>query len=132
VTGLKETTIDIGGTEVHIAVANGLQNAKILLDLIKRGKKKYHLVEIMACPGGCVMGGGQPYPPFDHNALDSDLALRRAKALYAIDDNKQLRRSDENPDIEHLYADYIGEPNGEKAHKLLHTHYQARLPRGVR
>ncbi|MDR2697885.1 MAG: [FeFe] hydrogenase, group A [Holophagales bacterium] len=132
VTGLKETTIDIGGTEVHIAVANGLQNAKVLLDSIKSGKKKYHLVEIMACPGGCVMGGGQPYPPLDHNALDSDLALRRAKALYTIDDNKQLRRSDENPDIEHLYAEYIGEPNGEKAHKLLHTHYQARLPRGVR
>jgi len=132
VTGIKEATINIGGTEINVAVANGLQNAKSLLDSIKSGAKKYHIVEIMACPGGCVMGGGQPYPPTDHSVLDSDLALRRAKALYSIDDNKQLRRSDENPDIEHLYAEFIGEPNGEKAHKLLHTHYQARLPRGVR
>jgi iron only hydrogenase large subunit-like protein len=135
VTGLKEATINVGGTDVNIAVANGLQNAKILLDSIKGGEKKYHLVEIMACPGGCVMGGGQPYPSLDHPggdvALDSKLALRRAQALYAIDDNKQLRRSHENPDIEHLYAEFIGEPNGEKAHELLHTHYQARLPRGV-
>ena len=132
VTGLKETTIRLGDIDVSIAVANGLENAKELLDAIKRGERKYHLVEIMACPGGCVMGGGQPYPPLDHDSLDSDLALRRAKALYTIDDNKQLRRSHENPDIEHLYAEFIGEPNGEKAHALLHTHYQARLPRGIR
>jgi iron-only hydrogenase group A len=132
VTGLKEATIKINDLEVSIAVSNGLQNAKRLLDSIKSGEKKYHLVEIMACPGGCVMGGGQPYPPLDHDSLDSNLALQRAGALYAIDDKKQLRRSHENPDINHLYSDYIGEPNGEKAHKLLHTHYQARLPRGVR
>jgi len=132
VTGLKEANIKIGDLNVSIAVSNGLQNAKTLLDSIKSGEKKYHIVEIMACPGGCVMGGGQPYPPLDHDSLDSDLALRRAKALYTIDDQKQLRRSHENPEIERLYAEYIGEPNGEKAHRLLHTYYQARLPRGVR
>jgi iron-only hydrogenase group A len=132
VTGLKEAAITIADTEVRIAVANGLQNAKALMNLIKSGEKKYHLVEIMACPGGCVMGGGQPYPPLDIDSLDVELSLRRAQALYTIDDNKQFRRSHENPEIEHLYADFVGEVNGEKAHELLHTHYQARLPRGVR
>jgi iron-only hydrogenase group A len=131
-TGLKEATIDIGDAEVRIAVANGLQNAKVLLDSIKRGEKKYHFVEIMACPGGCIMGGGQPYSPLGVDSLDMGLALSRAKVLYSIDDNKQFRRSHENPEIEHLYADFIGEPASEKAHELLHTHYQARLPRGVR
>ena len=132
VTGIKEATIRINDLDVSIAVSNGLQNAKILLDSIKSGEKKYHIVEIMACPGGCIMGGGQPYPPLDKASLDAGLASQRAKALYAIDDNKQLRRSHENPDIKKLYADYIGEPNGQKAHDLLHTHYQARMPRGVR
>jgi len=130
--GIKEATLEIKGMDINIAVANGLNNAKILLDSVKRGEKKYHLIEIMACPGGCVMGGGQPYAPLDHYSLDPDLALGRAKALYTIDDNKQLRRSHENPAIASLYADFIGEPNGEKAHALLHTHYQARMPRGVR
>ncbi|MCL1909037.1 MAG: NADH-dependent [FeFe] hydrogenase, group A6 [Holophagaceae bacterium] len=132
VTGIKEATIRINDTDISIAVSNGLQNAKAVLDSIKNGNKKYHIVEIMACPGGCIMGGGQPYPPAGHNVLDAGLASLRAKALYSIDDNKQLRRSHENPDIDKLYAEYIGEPNGEKAHKLLHTHYQARMPRGIR
>ncbi|MCL1892715.1 MAG: NADH-dependent [FeFe] hydrogenase, group A6 [Holophagaceae bacterium] len=132
VTGIKEATIRINDLDVSIAVSNGLQNAKILLDSIKSGEKKYHIVEIMACPGGCIMGGGQPYPPLDQNTLDPALAAERAKALYAIDDKKPLRRSHENPDIAKLYAEYIGEPNGEKAHKLLHTHYKARTPRGIK
>jgi iron-only hydrogenase group A len=132
VTGLKEASVEIDGTTINIAVSNGLTNAKTILDKIKEGDKQYHLVEIMACPGGCVAGGGQPYPPTDMDVLDPSLPLLRAKALYKIDSDKQLRRSHENPAIEHLYQDFLGEPNGEKAHHLLHTHYQARMPRGIR
>jgi iron-only hydrogenase group A len=132
VTGLKEATIHVNGMDVNIAIANGLSNAKAILDKAKAGGKQYHLIEIMACPGGCVAGGGQPYPPMDMDVLDPQLPFLRAKALYKIDTDKQLRRSHENPAIEHLYQDFLGEPNGEKAHHLLHTHYQARMPRGIR
>jgi iron-only hydrogenase group A len=132
VTGLKEATIHIAGIDVNIAVSNGLTNAKTLLDLVKTSGKQYHLIEIMACPGGCVAGGGQPYPPQDMDVLDPRLPILRAQALYKIDSDKQLRRSHENPAIEHLYQEFLGEPNGEKAHHLLHTHYQARMPRGIR
>ena len=132
VTGVKEATITLNGIEINVAVSNGLTNAKALLEAVKEGGKQYHLIEIMACPGGCVAGGGQPYPPTDMDVLDPRLSQLRAKALYKIDANKQLRRSHENPAIEHLYADFLGEPNGEKAHHLLHTHYQASLPRGIR
>ena len=118
--------------DINIAVANGLTNAKHILEAVKKGEKPYHLIEIMACPGGCIMGGGQPYPPLDHDPLDPETARIRAKALYDIDEKKQLRRSHENPAIEHLYAEFLGEPNGEKAHKLLHTHYKARMPRGIK
>lgn len=132
VTGLKEASVELNGIEINIAVSNGLTNAKEILDKVKEGGKQYHLIEIMACPGGCVAGGGQPYPPTDMDVLDPSLPLLRAKALYKIDTDKQLRRSHENPAIEHLYQDFLGEPNGEKAHHLLHTHYQARMPRGIR
>jgi iron-only hydrogenase group A len=132
VTGLKEATVELDGTQVNIAVSNGLTNAKTILDKVKSGEKQYHLIEIMACPGGCVAGGGQPYPPADMDVLDPQLPQLRAKALYKIDSDKQLRRSHENPAIDHLYQDFLGEPNGEKAHHLLHTHYQARMPRGIR
>ena len=132
VTGVKEATITLNGIEVNVAVSNGLTNAKALLESVKHSGKQYHLIEIMACPGGCVAGGGQPYPPMDMDVLDPQLSLLRAKALYTIDEHKQLRRSHENPAIEHLYAEFLGEPNGEKAHHLLHTHYQARMPRGIR
>ena len=132
VTGVKEASITLNGTTINVAVSNGLTNAKDLLDRVKEGGKQYHLIEIMACPGGCVAGGGQPYPPVDMDVLDPQLSLLRAKALYKIDADKQLRRSHENPAIEHLYAEFLGEPNGEKAHHLLHTHYKARTPRGIR
>lgn len=132
VTGLKEATIEVGGARINIAVSNGLTNAKHVMEAIKSGEKEYHLVEIMACPGGCVAGGGQPYPPLDMDVLDPQLPILRSKALYAIDSHKQLRRSHENPAIEHLYQEFLGEPNGEKAHHLLHTHYEARMPRGIK
>lgn len=132
VTGIKEATLHVAGMDINICVSNGLQNAKTVLESVKRGEKNYHLIEIMACPGGCIMGGGQPYPPTDFDPMDPETARIRAGALYEIDAHKQLRRSHENPVIEHLYAEYLGEPNGEKAHKLLHTHYNARMPRGIK
>jgi iron-only hydrogenase group A len=133
VTGqIRETTISLAGTKVNVAVSNGLENAKILLDAMKRGEKQYHLIEIMACPGGCICGGGQPYPPMGTYTLSPDLATARAKALYDIDSGKTLRCSHDNPDIQKLYADFLGEPLSHKAHELLHTHYTARTPRGIR
>jgi NADP-reducing hydrogenase subunit HndD len=132
VEGVKEATIDIDGTAVSIAVANGLNNAKRVLDAVIAGEKNYHLIEIMACPGGCVAGGGQPYPPQGMDVLDPDLAKLRAQALYSIDSHKTLRKSHENPSIIKLYEDFLGEPNGHKSHELLHTVYAEQHPRGVR
>jgi iron only hydrogenase large subunit-like protein len=132
IVGLKEATVTLAGKEINLAVCDGLTHAKKALEHIQSGEKAYHIVELMACPGGCIMGGGQPYPPFHMEVLDPKLAKLRAKALYMVDSNKQLRRSHENPAITKLYEEYIGEPNGEKAHELLHTHYHARMPRGIR
>jgi NADP-reducing hydrogenase subunit HndD len=132
VTGVKEATLDIKGRKVSIAVSNGLGNAKAVLDKVLSGEKTYHMIEIMACPGGCVAGGGQPYPPKGMCVLDPELARLRAKALYAIDASKALRRSHANPEIVRLYEEFLGEPNGHKSHELLHTHYTAREPKGIR
>jgi iron only hydrogenase large subunit-like protein len=132
IVGMKEATVTIAGKEINVAVCDGLTHAKTALAHIKKGDKAYHLVEMMACPGGCIMGGGQPYPPFEMDVLDPRIAKIRAQALYSVDSHKQLRRSHENPAITKLYEEYIGEPNGEKAHELLHTHYHARMPRGIR
>jgi iron only hydrogenase large subunit-like protein len=133
VTGeIRETSVTLAGKTLNVAVANGLQNAKILLDAVKRGEKEYHLIEIMACPGGCICGGGQPYPPIGSYTLNRGLAQARAKALYSIDSAKTLRCSHDNPDIQKLYADFLGEPLGPRSHELLHTHYTARTPRGIR
>lgn len=132
VKGVKEAEIDVGGTLVRLAVSNGLNNAKKLLNAIVTGKKQYHIVEIMACPGGCVAGGGQPYPPDGTYVLDPKLAKRRAKALYSIDSGKKLRKSHENEEIQQLYTDFLGEPNGHRSHQLLHTTYHPAEPRGVR
>jgi len=133
VTGeVREASISLGGKTINVAVSNGLQNAKSLFEAMKRGEKQYHLIEIMACPGGCICGGGQPYPPMGTYTLNHDLANARAKALYDIDSGKTLRCSHDNPDIQKLYADFLGEPLSPKAHDLLHTHYTARTPRGIR
>ena len=86
----------------------------------------------MACPGGCIGGGGQPYPPEGVKVLDPELLRKRAGALYAIDRGKTLRKSYENPAIEEVYDKFLGGPGTEKAHELLHTHYQGKLPRGIR
>jgi iron only hydrogenase large subunit-like protein len=132
VAGVKETSLTLKGVTINIAVSNGLNNAKYLINRILSGEKTYHIIEIMACPGGCVAGGGQPYPPQGMHVLDPELARLRARALYAIDGAKTLRKSHENPEIKQLYAEFLGEPNGHKSHELLHTHYTAKEPRGVR
>jgi len=134
VEGLKEATIQIGDLSLNVAVSNGLNNAKTILEGIKSGEKEYHLVEIMACPGGCVAGGGQPltnagdyvYP------LDPDLIRRRQNVLYKIDQKKEIRKSHDNPFIKKLYEEFLGEPGSEKAHHLLHTSYEPKLPRGIK
>ena len=131
VKGLRETYVAIGDQSIHVGVANGLTNAKLLLDKIKSGEE-FHVIEVMACPGGCCGGGGQPYPPEGVKVLDVDWLFRRGGALYTIDSGKKLRKSYENPAIEEVYSSYLGGPGTEKAHELLHTHYQARQPRGVR
>ncbi len=132
VEGLREASIEIGGQTLNVAVANGLQNAKTILDKIQGGEKQFHIVELMACPGGCIGGGGQPYPTRGYHVLDPELLRARARALYAIDTAKTLRQSHKNPAVQALYEEYLGSPGSEKAHALLHTHYQPKLPRGIR
>lgn len=131
VEGLREAAIEIGGKVLNVAVADGLGNARIILDKIRSKEKQYHVVEIMACPGGCIGGGGQPYPTAGRYVLDPEVNRMRASALYHIDEAKTIRKSHENPFIQKLYADFMGEPGAAKAHELLHTHYQRRDPRGV-
>lgn len=116
--GLRKTTIDINGFALHVGIAHGLGNARKLLEEIRAGKSEYHIIEIMACPGGCIGGGGQPL----HHGRSGILSARAA-AIYAEDKNKPLRKSHENPYIKLLYEEYLGKPLGEKAHHLLHTHY---------
>ncbi len=131
VEGLRETYVAIGEHNIHVGVANGLTNAKLLLDRVKAGEK-FHVIEVMACPGGCCGGGGQPYPPEGVKVLDPELLRLRAGALYSIDSRKKLRKSYENPAVEEIYSTYLGGPGSEKARQLLHTHYHAKLPRGIR
>ncbi len=132
VEGLREITLQLGSHSLNIGVANGLQNAKELLDKVVRREKQFHIIEIMACPGGCIGGGGQPYPPRGTKVLDPGLLRLRASALYRIDGEKTLRRSHENPAIQQLYQDFLGTPGSHKAHELLHTQYAAKLPRGIK
>ena len=129
--GIKEASFNLGGTEVKVAVAHGMKNAKVLLDEIRAGKSPYHFIEIMGCPGGCVAGGGQPYvkPCFLPNEEDNILDTyrdKRANALYMEDEGRPLRVSHKNPQIIDLYKDFLGEPNSHKAHELLHTTYSAK------
>lgn len=130
--GIREASIDLGGTVVNVAIAHGMKNAKVLLDDIRAGKSKYHFIEIMGCPGGCIAGGGQPYVRscFLPNEADDILDTyreKRANALYSEDERNVLRQSHNNPQIKTLYEEYLGEPNSHKAHELLHTTYAARV-----
>lgn len=119
--GTKEATVNIKGEDIHIAVTHGLGNARNLLEKIRRGEANYHAIEIMACPGGCVGGGGQPY----HHG-DIEILQKRIAGIYSEDRAKNIRKSHENPMIKKIYDDYLGEPYGEKAHELLHTYYVPR------
>ena len=115
---IRESTIDFNGTPIKIGIAHGLGNARKLLQDIKDGKSQYHAIEIMACPGGCIGGGGQPL-----HYGDSNILLARQKALYSEDKSKMIRKSHENPSIKKLYSEFLGSPMSTKAHELLHTHY---------
>lgn len=118
--GIKETTVDIDGLELKVGVAHGLGNAKVLLKQIEKGESPYAFIEVMACPGGCIGGGGQP--------IKSTKAVKakRIASIYKIDEDLPLRKSHKNPDVMKLYEDYLKEPLGHKSHELLHTHYHSR------
>ncbi len=122
VEGVKEATYEVAGLTVNIAVASGLTNAAKVLDMVKTGEKNYHFIEIMACPGGCVNGGGQPQ---QHASVRNfvDLRAERAKVLYSLDEANTIRKSHENPAIIELYETYLGKPGSHRAHELLHTSY---------
>ena len=123
--GIKEATIDLEGTPISVAVAHSTGAASKLLDMVKAGEKNYTFIEVMGCPGGCVNGGGQPIVSPEER-VKKDPKVLRAKALYSEDEAKTIRKSHENPSIQKLYAEFLGEPNSHKAHELLHTHYTAR------
>ena len=128
--GVKEASIKIekplkewaflDGVELKCAVAHGLANAKIVMDGIKAGKLNFHFIEFMACPGGCLGGGGQPIP------TNPEIRAKRAAAIYAEDEGMPLRKSHQNPEVIKIYADFLGKPLGEKSHHLLHTKYTPR------
>ncbi|WP_069651112.1 NADH-dependent [FeFe] hydrogenase, group A6 [Caloranaerobacter ferrireducens] len=123
--GIKEAEVKLGDLVVKVAVAHGTGNARKLLEQVKSGEKEYHFIEVMACPGGCVTGGGQPHVSAK-DRMTKDIMKERAKALYDEDKAKTIRKSHENPMIKKIYEEFLGEPNSHKAHELLHTHYVAR------
>lgn len=123
--GIKEASVNIAGTVYKVAAASGLANANALLTKIKSGEADYQFIEIMACPGGCVNGGGQPHQPAAVHALNNVPALR-AQALYRNDAASEIRKSHENPDIRELYSKFLASPGSGRAHELLHTSYKAR------
>ena len=118
--GIKETTVDLDGLPVKVAVAHGLGNARKVMDQIKAGEADYAFLEVMACPGGCIGGGGQPY------VTSKSTREARIDAIYQVDADMPLRKSHENPSVQQLYKDFLGEPLGEMSHHLLHTHYKKR------
>lgn len=119
--GVKKAVVNVNGREIHIGVVNGLGNTRKILEKIRSGEEKFDAIEVMACPGGCVGGGGQPYHKGDLTILK-----KRAEGLYSIDKEKTYRKSYENPSIQKLYKEYLGEPGSERAHELLHTSYKER------
>ncbi|MFQ9901739.1 MAG: NADH-dependent [FeFe] hydrogenase, group A6 [Ruthenibacterium sp.] len=123
--GIKEATYELGGMKLNVCVASGLSNADKVLKAVQSGEKHYDFIEFMACPGGCVNGGGQPTQPASVRNF-VDLKSLRAKALYSEDEAKAVRKSHENPLLKKIYAEYLGQPGGEKAHHILHTSYVKR------
>ena len=123
--GVKEGTLNVGGAQVRVAVAHGLANVETVLERVREARKHgqespYHFIEVMACPGGCIGGGGQPY------GVTDEIRRKRMQGLFADDRDRQVRCSHDNPEVQQVYAEFLGEPMSEKAHELLHTTYQAR------
>ena len=114
--GIREATINLDGTEVKIAIAHTLANAKKIMDQVRAGTSPYHFIEIMACPGGCISGGGNA--PRTWSKVE-----KRAEAIYGVDVDLPIRKSHETPEIKQIYEEFLGEPNSHKSHELLHTHY---------
>ncbi len=123
--GIKKATVKIADTEMKVVAASGLANAQKIMEEIKSGKADYQFVEIMACPGGCVMGGGQPIKS-SKERVEKDIRKLRADCLYSIDEKSVIRKSHENPIVKKIYKDYLEKPGSHKAHELLHTHYEKR------
>lgn len=119
--GRKEAKVLIGDLEVGVAVVSGLKNAEILMEEIRNGRKDIHFIEVMACPGGCINGGGQPI------GTDEEAVKARMMSLYDIDEKDAIKVSHKNPYIKELYDKFLGKPLGHKSHHLLHTHYQKRF-----
>lgn len=124
VQGLKEAEVDLDGLKVKVAAVNSLSQARKVLERIRSGEAKYHFIEVMTCPGGCIGGGGQPL------GVDRSRVVARMKSTYAIDASKQLRKSHHNTAVQALYQEYFHKPLSEVSHKHLHTHYQPRTPEG--
>ncbi len=123
--GVKEATYNVAGMDVNVAVASGLENAKVVLEKVKSGEANYHFIEVMGCPGGCVNGGGQPIVCADTRNF-TDVRKLRAEVLYNNDANKPIRKSHENPSVKALYDEYLEKPGSHKAHHILHTSYVER------
>ncbi len=118
--GIKESTVDLDGTIVKVAVVHTLSKAREMMELIKAGKADYTFIEVMCCPGGCIGGGGQPYGATD------ELRRKRIDAIYQVDKDLPLRKSHESPAVKKIYEDFLIKPLGEKSHRFLHTTYQNR------
>jgi len=118
--GIKEAVLDLDGVEIKVAVAGGLGNAAKLLEEVKAGRKSYHFIEIMTCPGGCIAGGGQPI------GTDTDAVRARMQALYNIDQRERVKTSHSNKMIQELYKKHLEKPGSKISHHLLHTHYVER------
>lgn len=124
--GIKSATYNMSGTNVKVAVASGIGNARKLIEKIQSGEEFYHFVEIMGCPGGCINGGGQPVQPASvRNFID--LKAKRAKALYVEDQQRSFRKSNDSPIVKKVYSEFLGEPGSEKAHQVLHTSFCERV-----
>jgi iron only hydrogenase large subunit-like protein len=128
--GVKEASVKIEGcvddwkflegAELKVAIAHGLTNADKVMKAVRDGEATYHFIEIMACPGGCIGGGGQPIP------TNQEIRMKRVEAIYSEDESMAIRKSHENPEIIAIYKEFLGKPNSHKAHELLHTHYVER------
>ena len=121
--GVKETKVDLGDVQVRLAVVSGLQNAQRLIDRIRGGDAPFDLIEVMACPGGCINGSGNPTPKLEGETQE------RLQVLYRLDEAAPIRTSQDNPAVQALYANWLGEPDGETSHQALHTHYHRRSMR---